>query len=158
MWIASYLLITDLTSQSLLCGAMPRSSLLQDVQVPCSSCAGRAGFVRWKKMLILIYIASVTYELMTTFGNEISLGVAKSIQIPHKNLILRYFQRANPAKSENDPPGLTGPRRGFCRTGRSTDLSRAKPLVTSTNENIRGPWTPGSSGFTVFFANEKLGS
>ena len=57
-------------------------------------------------MLILIYIASVTYELMTTFGNEISLGVAKSIQIPHKNLILRYFQRANPAKSENDPPGL----------------------------------------------------
>lgn len=43
-------------------------------------------------------------NLMTTFGNEISLGVAKSIQIPHKNLILRYFQRANPAKSENDPP------------------------------------------------------
>ena len=77
-------------------------------------------------------------NLMTTFGNEISLGVAKSIQISHKNLILRYFQRANPAKSENDPPGLTGPRRGFCRTGRSTDLSRAQPLVTSTNENIRG--------------------
>lgn len=92
MWIASYLLITDLTSQSLLCGAMPRSSLLQDVQVPCSSCAGRAGFVRWKKRLILIYIASVTYELMTTFGNEISLGVAKSIQIPHNKHIKTSFR------------------------------------------------------------------